>query len=79
MNNTIKFLVKNNDNGERADIFLSKKVKNLTRSFLKKLIKKNLLKVNNKIINSPSIKLKKNDNVNVEFDILNKYLINISK
>jgi len=25
------------------------------------------------------IKLKKNDNVNVEFDILNKYLINISK
>ena len=65
MNNTIKFLVKNNDNGERADIFLSKKVKNLTRSFLKKLIKKNLLKVNDKIINSPSIKLKKNDNVEI--------------
>ncbi len=65
MNNTIKFLVKSNDNGERADIFLSKKIKNLTRSFLKKLIKKNLLKINNKMINSPSAKLKKNDKVEI--------------
>ena len=50
MNNTIKFLIKKSDNGERADIFLSKKINYLTRSFLKKLIKKNLLKINNKII-----------------------------
>ena len=61
MNNTIKFLVKKVDNGQRADIFLSKKINDLTRSFLKKLIKKNLLKINNKIISSPSIKLKTND------------------
>ena len=61
MNNTIKFLVKKVDNGERADIFLSKKINDITRSFLKKLIKKNLLKINNKIISSPSIKLKTND------------------
>ena len=61
MNNTIKFLVKKVDNGERADIFLSKKINDLTRSFLKKLIKKDLLKINNKIISSPSIKLKTND------------------
>ena len=40
MNNTIKFLVKKVDSGERADIFLSKKINDLTRSFLKKLIKK---------------------------------------
>ena len=65
MNNTIKFLVKSSDNGERADIFLSKKIKNLTRSFLKKLIKKDLLVINNKMINSPSVKLKKNDNVEI--------------
>ena len=63
MNNTIKFLIKKSDNGERADIFLSKKINYLTRSFLKKLIKKNLLKINNKIRNSPSIKLKTNDNL----------------
>jgi len=65
MNNTMKFLVKSSDNGERADIFLSKKIKNLTRSFLKKLIKKDLLVINNKMINSPSVKLKKNDNVEI--------------
>ena len=66
MNNTIKFLVKKVDNGQRADIFLSKKINDLTRSFLKKLIKKNLLKINNKIINSPSIKLKTNDYLEIE-------------
>ena len=66
MNNTIKFLIKKNDNGERADIFLSKKINYLTRSFLKKLIKKNLLKINNKIRNSPSIKLKTNDNLEIK-------------
>ena len=66
MNNTIKFLVKKSDDGERADIFLSKKINDLTRSFLKKLIKKNLLKINNKITNSPSIKLKTNDNLEIK-------------
>ena len=66
MNNTIKFLIKRSDNGERADIFLSKKINYLTRSFLKKLIKKNLLKINNKIRNSPSIKLKTNDNLEIK-------------
>ena len=66
MNNTIKFLVKKVDNGKRADIFLSKKINDLTRSFLKKLIKKNLLKINDKIISSPSIKLKTNDYLEIK-------------
>ena len=66
MNNTIKFLVKKIDNGKRADIFLSKKINDLTRSFLKKLIKKDLLKINNKIISSPSIKLKTNDYLEIK-------------
>ena len=66
MNNTIKFLIKKSDNGERADIFLSKKINYLTRSFLKKLIQKNLLKINNKTRNSPSIKLKTNDNLEIK-------------
>ena len=66
MNNTIKFLVKKIDNGKRADIFLSKKINDLTRSFLKRLIKKDLLKINNKIISSPSIKLKTNDYLEIK-------------
>ena len=66
MYNTIKFLIKKSDNGERADIFLSKKINYLTRSFLKKLIRKNLLKINNKTRNSPSIKLKTNDYLEIK-------------
>ncbi len=66
MNNTIKFLVESKNNGERADIFLSKKIIDLTRSSLKKLIKKNLLKINNKIVSSPSVKLKTNDNLEIK-------------
>ena len=66
MNNTIKFLVESKNNGERADIYLSKKIIDLTRSSLKKLIKKNLLKINNKIISSPSIKLKTNDYLEIK-------------
>ena len=38
MNNTIKFLVDQNNNGMRLDIFLSKNIKELTRSYIKKLI-----------------------------------------
>tara|TARA_B100000963_G_C22532480_1_gene628242 strand:+ start:70 stop:1050 length:981 start_codon:yes stop_codon:yes gene_type:complete len=66
MNNTMKFLVNKDDNGDRADVFLSKKIKNFTRSYIKKLIKKNLLKVNNNIINSPSVRLKNNDHLSIE-------------
>ena len=35
MNKTMKFLVKK-DNGERVDIYLSKKIHDFTRSYLKK-------------------------------------------
>ncbi len=66
MNNTIKFLVNKDDSGDRADVFLSKKIKNFTRTYIKKLIKNNLLKVNKNTINSPSLKLKKNDHISIE-------------
>ena len=56
MNKTIKFLVKKKNNGERIDVFLSKEINYLTRSYLKKIIEKNNLKINNKINNSPSTK-----------------------
>ena len=61
----MKFLVDDSNNGKRADIFLSKKIKNLSRSFLKKIIKQNFFKINNKIISSPAVKLKKNDKVEI--------------
>ena len=64
MNKTIKFLVDKKDNGIRVDVYLSKKVVNFTRSHLKKLIQKKNLKINNKIIISPSTKIKANDKIN---------------
>ena len=56
MHKTIEFLVNKKNNGERIDVFLSKEITNLTRSYIKKLIEKNNVKLN-KIINiSPSTK-----------------------
>ena len=58
MNNTIKFLVDKNNSGKRLDIFLTENISHLTRSFLKKLIEKEQVKVNKKILTSPSAKVK---------------------
>ena len=52
--------------GKELIFFYRKKLIDLTRSFLKKLIKKNLLKINNKIVSSPSIKLKTNDYLEIK-------------
>ena len=40
MNKTIEFSINKKNNGERLDVFLSKEIKNLTRSYIKKLIEK---------------------------------------
>ena len=65
MNNTIKFLV-SKINVERLDVYLSKNMKNYTRSFIKKLILQKLVSVNRKISTSPSLKIKKNDRIIVK-------------
>ena len=70
MNNTMKFLIKNRNIGERIDIFLSKNIEKLSRSSVKKLIKKNYVHLNNVLLNSASVKLKKNDKIVV--NIVNK-------
>jgi 23S rRNA pseudouridine1911/1915/1917 synthase len=63
MNKTIEFLVNKKNDGERLDIFLSKEITSLTRSYIKKLIEKNNVKLN-KIINiAPSTKVKINDEI----------------
>ena len=61
MDKTIKFLISEKDNGKRVDIFLAKKIANLTRTYIKKLIEEKKLKINKNIIISPSLKIKTND------------------
>jgi len=63
MNKTIEFSINKKNNGERLDIFLSKKIKNLTRSYIKKLIEKNNVRLNKRISTSASTKVKTNDKI----------------
>ena len=69
MNNTIKFLVEINNNGERLDIFLSKKITHLSRSQIKKTIENKHIKINKKTIDSPSKKIKTNDEILVNLKL----------
>ncbi len=59
----MKFLVEDSNNNERLDVFLSKKISYLTRSYLKKIIEKKYVKINNEIVIFPSKKIKKDDSV----------------
>ena len=63
MNNTIKFLVDEKNNGKRLDVFLAENINHLTRSFLKKLIDNELVKLNKKVMKAPSTKVKFKDQV----------------
>ncbi len=63
MNKTIEFSINKKNNGERLDIFLSKEIKNLTRSYIKKLIEKKNVKLNKIISILPSTKIKTNDKI----------------
>ena len=63
MNKTIEFLINKKNNGERLDVFLSKEIKEFTRSYLKKLIEKKQVKLNKITNTSPSTKIKINDKI----------------
>ena len=63
--NSTKFLVTDQDAGSRLDITLVKLLPNLSRSNLKKIIELKQVKVNNTIVESPSKKLKENDNIEI--------------
>ena len=63
MNNTIKFLVDEKNNGKRLDVFLAENINHLTRSFLKKLIENGQVKLNKKVLKTPSTKVKYKDQV----------------
>jgi len=62
----MKFLVKKRDDSKRLDVFLSEKIKHLTRSNIKKIIESKNVKINKKIADSPSKKVKINDEVIIE-------------
>ena len=76
MNNSITFLVNKAEDGSRLDKFLAAKINDLTRSNLKKIIEIGNVKIDNKIIISPSKKIKKNQtiSINVKKKINNKLI-----
>jgi 23S rRNA pseudouridine1911/1915/1917 synthase len=65
MNNTIKFSVDMKNSGKRLDVFLAEKIKDYTRSYLKKLIEDKQVKLNDAILSSPSTKIKCNDKITI--------------
>ena len=67
MNNTIEFLIDEKNSGLRVDIYLSNKIDNLTRSYIKKIIKENNVKINDVTINNSSKKIKTKDKIVVNF------------
>mgnify|MGYP001196269929 CR=1 FL=1 len=67
----MKFLIENINKGERLDVFLTKKIKNLSRSQIKKIIESKNIRINKKIINSPSKKINVNDIVIISLTINN--------
>jgi 23S rRNA pseudouridine1911/1915/1917 synthase len=66
MNNTIKLLIDKKNDGLRVDLYLSSKIDNFSRSFIKKIINNNNVRINNKIISSPSTKIKNLDVIEVD-------------
>ena len=78
MNNSMKFLVKKSDDSKRLDVFLSEKIKHLTRSNIKKIIESKNVKINKKIADSPSKKIKIDNEVVIKLLIkkLDKLLPN---
>ena len=67
----MKFLVKKSDDSKRLDIFLSEKIKHLTRSNIKKIIESKNVKINKKIADSPSKKIKIDNEVVIKLLIKN--------
>tara|TARA_B100001057_G_scaffold490181_1_gene577913 strand:- start:2328 stop:3311 length:984 start_codon:yes stop_codon:yes gene_type:complete len=64
-NKTIKILSSSSDMGKRIDIFLSEKLKELTRSNIKKLINQKKVTINNVIVEAQSKKVKDDDEITI--------------
>ena len=66
-NKTIKILSTSSDIGKRIDIFLSEKIKELTRSNIKKIINLKQVAINNEIVEAQSKKIKDKDEIKINF------------
>tara|TARA_B100001996_G_scaffold3074_1_gene2670 strand:+ start:215 stop:1198 length:984 start_codon:yes stop_codon:yes gene_type:complete len=78
-NKTIKFLITKKDEGNRLDVVLAKKIDNLTRSNLKKIIESKQVKIDKFVISSPSKKVKLDQSISVNLVENIKHKIKPSK
>ena len=65
MKNSINIIVKNKENGQRIDSFISNKENELSRTRIKNLILQKNLKLNNSIIINPSQRVATGDKINL--------------
>ena len=67
-NKTIKILSTSSDKGKRIDIFLSEKLKEMTRSNIRKIINQKKVTINNVIVEAQSKKIKEDEEINITFN-----------
>ena len=77
--NILNIVVPLNFNSYRIDKFLQSKITELSRTRLQSLIRNGHIKLNNKIINNPSKKVKEKDEIKIEFPSPKKTLIQPNK
>ena len=66
MKNIINLIVKDYENGQRVDQFISSNKKDMSRTRIKNLIIDKKLKINNETIDNPAKKINTNDNIEIE-------------
>ena len=66
MKKSINLIAQTEDNSLRVDVFINKKENSLSRTRIKNLILNKKLKMNGKVINSPSHKVLNGDKINLE-------------
>jgi len=66
------FTIEEHEEGQRIDSYIASQFPSYSRSFFEKLLERNQIKLNNKIITKKSILLKPNDTIEVKFPELNK-------
>ena len=79
-NKTIKILSNSSDIGKRLDIFLSEKLKEITRSNIKKIINQKKVTINNIIVKAQSKKIRESDEIIITFqEAVNENIIPLKK
>ena len=75
MKKSINLITQSEDNNLRVDVFVNKKESSLSRTRIKNLILNKKLKLNGKVINSPSHKVSNGDKINLEIPEPKKALL----